>query len=121
MFDVTYTYYICVNSPFFSIAIGEGKHWFFLYKSHEEIFELFDSLGVDEDYIRTFLPYNAIYEFNSFPVQCDDSELCGRFVLYYLIWRFYNLDGEYEDVINELFTVDCKENEDIVNKFIKSL
>ncbi len=106
---------------FFSIAIGEGKHWFFLFKSQEDVLELFDSLGSDEEYIRTYLPYKAIYEFNTFPVQCDDSELCGRFVLYYLVWRFFNLDGEYEDVLNELFTSNCKINEGRVNKFLRLL
>ncbi len=78
-------------------------------------------MGSDQEYIETYLPYNAVYEYNSFPVQCNDSELCGRFVLYYLIWRLFNLDSEYEDILNDLFTCDCKKNETKVNDFIRTL
>ncbi len=53
-------------------------------------------------------------------MQCNDSELCGKFVLYFLIFRYFNLDGEYEDILNELFTLDCKTNEARVEKFLKS-
>ncbi len=106
---------------FFSPASGEGKHWFLLLKSNNEIIEVFDSLGVSAEYIKNYIPYNAIYEYNTQPVQCNDSELCGKFVLYFLILRYFNLDGEYEDVLNELFTTDCKTNESRVETFLKSV
>ena len=113
---------ILPNYPCFSsIASGGGKHWFLLFESSDEILELFDSLGSDKEYIRTYLPYNAIYEYNTFPVQCNNSELCGKFVLYFVVFRYFNLDGEFEDVLNEIFTTNCSTNEARVNKFLSSL
>ena len=106
---------------FFSISIGLGKHWFFLIRTSAEVIETFDSLGTDEEYIRNFIPYNAIYEYNTYAVQCNDSELCGSFVLYFLILRYYNLDGEYEDVLNEVFSKNCKLNEQRVQRFLRAL
>ncbi len=62
----------------------------------------------------------AIYSYNISPVQCSGSSICGAFALYFVIFRYYNLDQEYIDFLNNIFKKDCDQNEEEVNAFMKT-
>ena len=89
--------------------------------NNQGVLELFDSLGVRPEYIRDNFAFDCEYEFNETPVQCTKSHLCGAFVLYFIIYRHYNLDMSFEDFMNHSFTANCTENEKEVVDFLKTL
>ncbi len=62
-----------------------------------------------------------VYEFNTTPVQCSGSQICGGFVLYFIIFRYYNLDQELSDFLNSFFKKDCAQNETNVTEFLSSI
>ena len=78
-------------------------------------------MGTSYNYIKQNVRENAVYEFNSFPVQCNNTYYCGAFVIYFLVERFFNLDLEYEELLNDIFTSNCKDNEQTVIKFLAEL
>ncbi len=78
-------------------------------------------MGVSFDYIKTNLPFHGVYEFNSFPVQCNNTYLCGGFVIFFLVERYFNLDLEFEECLNDIFGPDCNVNEKKVSDFLKDL
>ncbi len=78
-------------------------------------------MGTSFDYIKKHLPYDGVYEFNCFPVQCNKSYLCGSFVIYFLIERYFNLDLEFEDLLNDIFGPDCTINETTVSNFLQDI
>ncbi len=106
---------------FFSISTGEGKHWFTIIRTSKDTLEVFDSLGVSAEYIKKNIPLKGVFEFNTFPVQCNDSYYCGAFVVYYLIERYSNLDLEFEDFLNDIFSTNCLENQKKVKNFLLNL
>ncbi len=83
--------------------------------------EVFDALSTSEGYLRKHFSYNGVYQYNSVPVQCTSSSKCGQFTLYFLINRLYNLDLELVDLINDIFVIDCEQNEEIVMQFFQQL
>ncbi len=105
----------------YSVATGEGKHWFAVLRTSTHVIEIFDSMGTSIDYIKKHMPFDAVYEFNSFPVQCNDSYYCGSFVVYFLVERYFNLDLEFEELLNDIFSPDCKKNEKTVTEFLKDI
>ncbi len=105
----------------FSISTGEGKHWFVILRTSKHCIEIFDSLGVCSKYIKQNIPLEAVFEFNTFPVQCTDSYFCGAFVVYYLIERYSNLDLEFEEFLNDIFCSNCEENQQRVKRFLEFL
>ncbi len=106
---------------FFSISSGEGIHWFVICQTSKSTVEIFDSLGTSAEYIKNKIPLQGIFEFNTFPVQCRDSYYCGAFVIYYIIERYSNLDLEFEDLLNDIFTPSCNKNQEKVKAFLKTL
>ena len=92
---------------FFSTASGQGHHWFIVYRVSEEIVEVFDSLGCDLAFLKRVMKLPRVYEYDITPVQCSGSSLCGPFVLYFIIFRFYKQDHEFEDFLNSFFYSDC--------------
>ena len=85
------------------------------------IVEIFDSLGSELDFLQVYMKISAIYEFNTTPVQCSGSRICGPFVLYFIIYRFFNLDLHLIDFLNIFFEENCTANETAVNLFIENL
>ncbi len=106
---------------FYSVSSGEGKHWFALLRTSQDTYEVFDSLGISLRYIKQNIPFHGVFEFNTFPVQCSDSYYCGGFVVYYLIERYSNLDIEFEELINDIFGLNCEENQSNVKSFLHLL
>ncbi len=91
-----------------------------VYRVSQDVVEIFDSLGCSEDFLGN-LKLSAIYEFNVTPVQCLGSQLCGPFVIYFIILRYFNLDLELVDFLNDYFCLDCGENEKNVKNFLSKL
>ena len=83
--------------------------------------EVFDSLGSTAEYIKKHIPLKGKFEYNTFPVQCEDSYYCGAFVVYFLIERYSNLDLDFEDVLNDIFSPHCEENQATVKEFLAKL
>ncbi len=83
--------------------------------------EVFDSLGSSEEYIKKHIKLQGRFEYNQFPVQCQDSYYCGAFVVYYLIERYSNLDLDFEELLNDIFSPDCTENQKKVKDFLFNL
>ena len=104
-----------------SLASGEGQHWFLVFRSSIDYVEIFDSLGGDLQFFKTYFRIRAIYEYNVTPVQCRGSVLCGPFVVFFIIHRFFNLDLDFLDFLNEYFELDCSKNEKKVADFLEQL
>ena len=86
----------------------------------EDVVEIFDSLGCNDSFLGNIqLP--AIYQINLTAVQCSGSQLCGPFVIYFIILRYFNLDMELRDFLNCYFSLDCTQNEMNVKKFLREL
>lgn len=101
-----------------------GKHWFCLLKLGFKSYEIFDSLGIDENkfkYFETYsiLPCNSKVKYNENAVQNSFSTTCGLFVCYFLIQRMHNLDLSFFTLINEIFDIDKDKNESVVSLFAK--
>ncbi len=109
-------------SFFFSVSTGEGIHWFAICRTSPNSLEVFDSLGTTADYIKKHIPLKkGKFQYNTFAVQCNDSYYCGGFVIYYLIERYSNLDLDFDELINDIFSPDCDENQLKVKEFLSSL
>ncbi len=106
---------------FFSISTGEGRHWFTICRTSKSSYEIFDSLGTNAAYIQKHIPFKGRFEYNTFAVQCNDSYYCGGFVVYYLVERYSNLDLEFEELLNDLFSPQCEENQIKVKAFLANL
>jgi len=103
-----------------------GVHWYCAFKSSKVKLEIFDSLGVDSSK-KSFLLNSVkvqgikLLEFNSTKFQSDDSNSCGKFVLYFIVNRLYNLDHSFKDILNEIFVPKQEENEEKVQKYYQEI
>ena len=103
---------------------GPGQHWFVLFRYSVSELECFDSLGVGDDR-QTFLrsvKFRGIRElhYNQSPVQLPTSTTCGHFCLFFIFQRLHNLDFEFSEFLNELFTENLDQNELIVSEFYRN-
>lgn len=94
-----------------------GQHWFCIIKKSHKNYEYFDSLGVNDEKIEKLMishvfPIKSVVKSNNTPVQLKTSTSCGLFVLYFLIERMHNLDLSFDYLLNEIFDIDCEENEE---------
>ena len=90
-----------------------------VYKSSDEVTEVFNSLGTEKKFLTESLEFKTFYEYNITAVQKSDSIQCGQFCIFFIVNRLFNLDVEFEDLINELFVADLEKNEQIVKDFIQ--
>lgn len=100
---------------------GPGKHWIAFVKFKNYV-ECFDSLGINNDKKDLLLHYcrfnNVDFMYcNDTQYQSDESISCGKFVLYFLLERFYNLDLDFEELLTESFSFSHSINEKKVNNF----
>ncbi len=103
------------------MSSGPGKHWFVVLKNSQNVTEVFNSLGTNHTFLLETFSFHTFYEFNTTPVQSRESILCGQFCIYFIVNRLFDLDAEFEDVINELFEANCEDNEGTVKTFMDSL
>ncbi len=103
------------------MSTGAGQHWFVVFRFSQDILEIFDSLGGNLSFYQEVFVISALYEYNLTPVQCSGSVQCGPFVVYFIILRYFNLDLELVDFLNEFFSLNCAANEKIVREFLNQL
>ena len=99
-----------------------GIHWRTVIKRDEHLIELYDSLGITQEESNRLLfkidqTSRAIS--NSTRLQPKDSENCGKFCIYFILNRYMDWDLEFNDVLNEIFSLDQNENDKKVLEFLK--
>lgn len=112
-------HFIIVNTD---ISEGPGKHWFTLVRLKNTI-EYFDSLGVDkqkQDFICSHFNITGIsyVALNKTQLQPLTSSLCGEYVLFYLFERYHNLDLDFDELLNQIFSENFMQNDETVIKFM---
>lgn len=60
-------------------------------------------------------------EFNITQFQKNDTNTCGKFALYFIINRLFNMDYCFSDFLEEIFEEDLNKNEEKVNEFYNEL
>jgi hypothetical protein len=103
---------------------GSGKHWLCFVKTSKKSIECFDSLGIDDNkqkLLRDYCNFVNTFEidYNETQFQDSDSSTCGLFVLYFAIHRMHNLDIDFEEILDEIFTFNTLENEKMVKYFFE--
>ena len=108
------------------VSSGHGKHWFCLLRSAKTEIECFDSLGVSEDKKKLILEYLNVrgvrnVKVNTSPVQLPSTDTCGKFCIMFIFERLHNLDMDFDELLNSIFSDDCGRNETILHSFIEDL
>jgi len=108
------------------VSTGNGIHWYIVVRYSKKILEVFDSLGIDEnkkEFLQQNFQLKGIREivYNTTRFQRNDSDTCGKFALYFIINRLYNLDYSFNEVLEELFNENLDENEETVKKFYEEV
>ena len=103
------------------ISSKNGSHWFTILHHNKLSYEIFDSLSVNldkEKLLKTYLKFNTNYlDVNETQFQPNDSISCGKYCIYYIIQRMYNLDLDYCDFLCETFDSDLSKNEKLISEF----
>ena len=103
------------------LSTGPGKHWFVLFRYNQRELECFDSLGVgtERQALLRSVQFKSIRElnYNESPVQSVTSSSCGEFCLYFIFERLHNLDFDFSDFLNEIFSQNLEKNEQVVSEF----
>ena len=96
-----------------------GSHWFVVF-NFDDTYEVFDSLGADQTFILSNIPFYGKYlELNRTPVQSLRSRECGKYCLYFIINRLENLDFHFDEILNIIFSSNLILNEIKVLDFLK--
>jgi len=117
--NIKQNHFAIVNTD---VSSGSGLHWFCVFRYSSTILEVFDSLGIDDvkkNVLQKSFQIRGIHEieFNLTQFQSNDSDSCGKFVLYFIVNRLHNLDHSFKDILNEIFEPNLSENEKKVEKF----
>ena len=104
---------------------GKGKHWLCFIRSHKNYIELFDSLGINSEknlLIKNYCKFNVKeIVFNESQFQESTTNSCGLYVLYFAIERMHNLDMSFEEILEEIFESNLKDNEQKVKQFCEDI
>ena len=104
---------------------GNGIHWFCFVRISKTI-ECFDSLGINPQK-KNILEQKCQFKnvtnihFNQTVFQKNDTNSCGLFTIYFIIERMFNLDLEFEELLEEIFSEDLDTNEREVQKFCEEV
>ena len=100
-----------------------GTHWIAFLCLHNNL-EIFCSLGNTWETILPHLKFKkqfTIY-YNQTPFQSASSTKCGKYVIYFLIERHFNINMSLTDLLEDLFVTDnLNKNDEIVDSFCDSL
>lgn len=106
-------------------SASKGEHWFALYKSSLGVLECFDSLGVNEIKRKKLLHLKIRgvrqIKFNTTAVQSQDSTKCGHFCVFFIYQRLFNKDLCFCELMNSIYTLNTKLNEENVLKFLEEI
>ena len=110
-----------IKTPSFNILNTDefgkkGKHWIAMYINTDTC-EFFDSLGKTPKYYHKYwhdflIEKAGKYYYNNEQLQHSNSDLCGKYCIYYIIMRSQGVS--FETVIEMLYSVD-------IEKFIRDL
>ena len=112
-------HFIILNTD---IKSGVGLHWYTVVRVNDLI-ECFDSLGIRDDQ-KNFICSNFNFKgishvtFNTTQIQPSFSTLCGQYVLFYLFERYHNLDLEFDELVNIIFSEQLSKNDETVVTFM---
>jgi hypothetical protein len=119
---LNYRHFCIVNTD---VAKENGSHWFTILRHNKLSYEIFDSLSINsekENNLKHFLKFNSDFlEVNDSQFQLNDSISCGKFCIFYIIKRIYNLDLDYCNFLCETFDSDLSKNETLVNNFCSDI
>ena len=115
------------NKSFFVSNLSQhdspGTHWIgFLCLKNK--LEIFCSLGNTWELILPFLKFKKkfIVYYNETPFQSPESTKCGKYVIYFLIERHFNINMSLTDLLEDLFvTDDLNKNDLTVEQFCNDL
>ena len=115
------------NKSFFVSNLSQhnlpGTHWIgFLCLKNK--LEIFCSLGNTWELILPYLKFkkNFIVYYNETAFQSPDSTKCGKYVIYFLIERHFNIHMSFKDLLEDLFVTDnLNKNDVIVDNFCNDL
>ena len=106
-----------VNTHDSKQPVDQPGHWYVLFVTGKNCFELFDSLGLSEETARQRVGKDARHcVYNTLPVQTKD-ETCGKFATYFCVTRVLNYEETFQEVFSECLTSDLDFNEAIVDRF----
>lgn len=112
-------HFLVINTD---VQSGPGKHWYVILRIHN-LLECFDSLGVQTErkaFLSSHFRFKGLTHitYNTTQIQPNTSALCGQYVLYFLFERYHNLDYDFDDLLNEIFSNNMTTNDEYVSKFI---
>jgi len=101
----------------------EGSHWICFIRINNIECEIFDSLGAKIEIILPYVKFThkLSFVYNSTPVQSLTSTLCGKFVITFLIERMLNQTMDFNDLLEDLFSVNLHLNDLKVIKFCNEI
>lgn len=101
----------------------EGSHWICFIRLNGIECEIFDSLGVKIESILPYITFNQklTFLYNSTPVQSLTSTLCGKFVVTFLIERMLNQTMDFNDLLEDIFSLDLSANDAKVTQFCNDI
>ncbi len=106
----------------FSVKTGAGLHWFVICRPTEYCVEIFDSIGTSNEFVANLpIPYSGHCEYNTTAVQPSTSANCGEYCVFFVCMRYFNLDLDFFEVLNEYFVENKEFNEREVLDFIKKI
>lgn len=109
----------------FDLSSGKGTHWYIILRYDNSSYELFDSLGLNDDKKSLLKKYCKIKKdliFNKTQFQRNDSDSCGYFCLYFIIERLHNYDLDFNDLLSNIFNSENLDaNERQVSLFIEDI
>ena len=98
---------------------SKGVHWVAIYLSPHNSLEVFDSAAEHFEAISEALKkvgnYNIIH--NTAPYQKFGTKSCGLFCIYFILNRILNLETDFYDILNNIFSSNLDINEDIIKEF----
>jgi len=101
-----------------------GEHWFVIHRCTSETIEVFDSLGISENKLNKLktLKFKKVkkLKFNVTPVQALDSTLCGEYSVYFVYQRLFNKDFGFNQLMNEIFSLNYTDNSKAVADFLQN-
>jgi hypothetical protein len=112
---------ICNTDPHYL----KGSHWLVFVNCEKNKYEVFDSLGIDENkqiLLKTYCKFNTKeLIFNETSFQEKDSDSCGPYALYFIFHRLFNFDISFYELLNDIFEHDLNLNEAAVKTFFSEI
>lgn len=97
-----------------------GTHWQAMFIDKDRRGEFFDSYGMApfvQHHINFLKKMCKSYKYNHVDLQAIDSSVCGQYCVMYLLFKAHGFSMTH--YVKHNFTLDCKKNDQIVDKMFK--